>query len=117
VEAKLGETLVAAADVESSMNEKLRYLSQAIKRFARSIELCDGYLRGYYGLKVATKAMMDIGLPKQSSETGFQTDDQLKALNKVATEKLREIINNEAHLRDSAEISAAKELLALDNQK
>lgn len=27
-------------------------LSEALKRFCRSIELCDNYLRGYYGLKL-----------------------------------------------------------------
>lgn len=28
-----------------------KYLADAVKRFSRSIELCDDYLRGYYGLK------------------------------------------------------------------
>lgn len=27
-------------------------LAEAVKRFSRSIELCDDYLRGYYGLKI-----------------------------------------------------------------
>lgn len=27
-------------------------LAEALKRFCRSIELCDNYLRGYYGLKL-----------------------------------------------------------------
>lgn len=27
------------------------YLAQSLKRFCRSIELSDDYLRGYYGLK------------------------------------------------------------------
>ncbi len=29
-----------------------KYMAEAIKRFSRSIELCDDYLRGYYGLKL-----------------------------------------------------------------
>lgn len=29
-------------------------LIDAMRRFCRSIELCDGYLRGYYGLKVVS---------------------------------------------------------------
>jgi hypothetical protein len=29
-----------------------KYLAESLKRFARSIELCDDYLRGYYGLKL-----------------------------------------------------------------
>lgn len=29
-----------------------RQLTESLKRFSRSIELCDDYLRGYYGLKL-----------------------------------------------------------------
>lgn len=29
-------------------------LGEAVKRFCRSIELCDDYLRGYYGLKLVS---------------------------------------------------------------
>ena len=28
-----------------------KHFAEALKRFCRSIELCDDYLRGYYGLK------------------------------------------------------------------
>ena len=28
-----------------------KYLAESLKRFCRSVELCDDYLRGYYGLK------------------------------------------------------------------
>ncbi len=30
-------------------------LMDAMRRFCRSIELCDGYLRGYYGLKIVSR--------------------------------------------------------------
>ena len=36
----------------SSEVAPLKYLAEAVKRFCRSIELCDDYLRGYYGLKL-----------------------------------------------------------------
>jgi ER membrane protein complex subunit 2 len=29
-----------------------KYFAESVRRFCRSIELCDGYLRGYYGLKL-----------------------------------------------------------------
>jgi ER membrane protein complex subunit 2 len=29
-----------------------KYMAESVKRFSRSIELCDDYLRGYYGLKL-----------------------------------------------------------------
>ena len=28
-----------------------KYLAESLKRFCRSVELCEDYLRGYYGLK------------------------------------------------------------------
>lgn len=36
---------------QGSENSSQKYLAESIKRFSRSIELCDDYLRGYYGLK------------------------------------------------------------------
>jgi hypothetical protein len=31
-----------------------KHLAESVKRFSRSIELCDDYLRGYYGLKMVS---------------------------------------------------------------
>lgn len=31
-----------------------KHFAEALKRFTRSAELCDDYLRGYYGLKVVS---------------------------------------------------------------
>lgn len=31
-----------------------KHLAEALKRFSRSVELCDDYLRGYYGLKLVS---------------------------------------------------------------
>lgn len=39
-----------AASANDSGSEK--YLIESFRRFCRSIELCDDYLRGYYGLKL-----------------------------------------------------------------
>jgi hypothetical protein len=36
----------------SQQNDASKQLSEALKRFSRSVELCDDYLRGYYGLKL-----------------------------------------------------------------
>ena len=30
-------------------------LREAMRRFCRSIELCDDYLRGYYGLRIVSR--------------------------------------------------------------
>jgi hypothetical protein len=39
-----------AASTNDSGSDK--YLAESMRRFCRSIELCDDYLRGYYGLKL-----------------------------------------------------------------
>lgn len=51
MQAKLGEVLYLSANaVESS--ERVRLLSESVRRFCRSAELCNTYLRAYYGLKM-----------------------------------------------------------------
>lgn len=35
----------------STDNATYKHYAESVKRFCRSIELCDDYLRGYYGLK------------------------------------------------------------------
>ncbi len=56
IHARLGEVHYAAAAAAGSgsgseVNVSL-YLTESLRRLCRSIELCDNYLRGYYGLKV-----------------------------------------------------------------
>jgi hypothetical protein len=46
---------MAAASNEAGSD---KFLAESIRRFCRSIELCDDYLRGYYGLKL-------VGHPKK----------------------------------------------------
>jgi hypothetical protein len=43
---------MAASATGASDAASLNYLAEALRRFARSVELCDDYLRGYYGLKL-----------------------------------------------------------------
>lgn len=45
---------MAATTSGSGGGSQQKYLAEALKRFARSIELCDDYLRGYYGLKLVS---------------------------------------------------------------
>ena len=46
-------------------NESPRQLAEALKRFCRSVELCDDYLRGYYGLKTVG----NLGFVQGATET------------------------------------------------
>jgi len=52
IHAKLGEVIyLSSGNMEGEANQ-LKALSESMRRFCRSIELCDDYLRGYYGLKL-----------------------------------------------------------------
>ncbi|KAI0852242.1 TPR-like protein [Daldinia vernicosa] len=121
VHARLGEVLFIAAKSSDNAGQ----LGEAIKRFSRSIELCDGYLRGYYGLKLATKQLLsDPSKVSQNRATsdGFAIPDSvtLSKLDELATEKLAEIVRRNSSGEkgwqgyDEAEIKAAKELLESD---
>ena len=50
--ARLGEVLYLAAGKTEGGADQLKVLAESMRRFCRSIELCDDYLRGYYGLKL-----------------------------------------------------------------
>lgn len=126
--ARLGEVQYMAASSIGAVDATYqKYLAESLKRFARSIELCDDYLRGYYGLKLVTsKILTDSGKsPKEVKPTDLDdfvlpTQGIVEKLNEAATEKLSEIVRRytaqEAHWKgyDKEEIAAAKELLAQD---
>ncbi|XDG02055.1 hypothetical protein ABKA04_001670 [Annulohypoxylon sp. FPYF3050] len=116
--ARLGEILYIASKSSGNAGQ----LVEALKRFSRSVELCDGYLRGFYGLKLTTKQLLGDppeGLSNRTNSDGFTVPDAatLKRLDEMATEKLAEIVRrNSAGERgwqgyDEAEIKATRELL------
>ena len=49
--ARMGEILYISA-TSSSDSTATKILAESLRRFCRSIELCDDYLRGFYGLKM-----------------------------------------------------------------
>ena len=53
MQARLGEVLFMAATTAPD-SDGLQHLVESQKRFCRSIELCDDYVRGYYGLKLVS---------------------------------------------------------------
>ncbi|KAL2190966.1 protein prenylyltransferase [Thermothelomyces heterothallicus CBS 203.75] len=125
IHARLGELQYMAATAPGVANGSYqKYMAEAIKRFSRSIELCDDYLRGYYGLKLVTKKLLDDGgkPAKQTDEGDFWLPDTntIERLNELATAKLSEITRrstaNDRGWRgySEAEVAAARELLADD---
>ncbi|KAK4192945.1 hypothetical protein QBC35DRAFT_160067 [Podospora australis] len=125
VHARLGELQYMAATASGAGNGAYqKQMAEALKRFSRSIELCDDYLRGYYGLKLVTKRILkDSAKPtKQTDDGDFSLPDTrtIERLNELATAKLAEIIRhssaNDRGWRgyNAAEVAAARELLSED---
>lgn len=110
--ARLGELNYMASQSGSegvASNEK--YLAEAIRRFARSVELCEDYVRGYYGLKLATDKLSAIPTSKGANSL---TPETIEQLNTKATAKLRQIIKQDISPADAprkAELIAAQALL------
>ncbi|SPO00693.1 related to kinetoplast-associated protein KAP [Cephalotrichum gorgonifer] len=128
MQARLGELLFMAA-AASADAATYTFYAESVKRFCRSIELCDDYLRGYYGLKQATdKLLSDPKLLKPSKQSGddglvLPPKQTLEALNEQATKKLAEIVRRYGagdplwQGYDVAEVAAARELLSKGEEK
>jgi ER membrane protein complex subunit 2 len=92
----------------------IKSLVSAVQRFSRSIELCDDYLRGYYGLKLAVGKLLKTSSQSKSSSDSIPSE-KLRKLDHLATTKLKAIVQarNAAATKDSerTEVIAAQELL------
>ena len=133
VHTRIGEILfISSKNVASNDGDLLRTLSESMRRFCRSIELCDNYLRGYYGLKVATTKLLDV-YSKSSRASQALSDpatgdlapptlQSIQKLNQLATKKLAEIVRRgSAHEKgwdgyEEAELMAGRELIDRDTQ-
>ncbi|KAI1824656.1 tetratricopeptide [Xylaria intraflava] len=120
IHARLGEMLLMAAKTSDAPKR----LTAALKQFSRSIELCDNYLRGYYGLKVTVQQLLNEPSTKASKQSEPEewpvpATNTLQKLDELATGKLAEIIRRSSARErdwqgyDEAELAAARELLEL----
>ncbi|RAL06291.1 uncharacterized protein BO80DRAFT_395991 [Aspergillus ibericus CBS 121593] len=121
IHAFLGEILYSNA-LSSDGEDSFSLLEGSIHRFCRSIELCTDYLRGLYGLILATLLLKkNQHLDKHSEGPSAQTRSPLtsKILDELtifARERLNEIVKSRTsnHLiwkGNQGELIAAKELL------
>ncbi|KFY20966.1 hypothetical protein V491_03278 [Pseudogymnoascus sp. VKM F-3775] len=128
IHAKLGELLLTSAGTDGSTgkdNTTEKNLFESVRRFARSIELCDDYLRGFYGLKLATsRALVTLsGGSNKSKSDSTPSLKTIQSLNQLATAKLSEIVRRSVAREagwegyDAAELIAARELLDRDESK
>ncbi|KAL5121909.1 tetratricopeptide repeat domain-containing protein [Pleosporales sp. CAS-2024a] len=122
----------------SATPPSLSALSLSLKHFCRSIELNDSYLRGYYGLKMLTAALIPLLSESTSvsnkrhnnNNNNNQEDDDIplpkldsvKKLEEIATRKLADIVRNASQGKtgwtgyDEAEVIAARALLDRDGK-
>ncbi|KAI1006546.1 hypothetical protein K3495_g1679 [Podosphaera aphanis] len=120
IHARLGEVLYMASQTGDTATDQL--LNGSVQRFSRSIELCNNYLRAYYGLKVVTDCILTRSFTGNEAVTteSEHLSTKLKTierLNEIATAKLSEIVRNylggDADWQgyDKAEITATQDLL------
>lgn len=114
--ARLGEMeYIAGSSANDGTEASQRSLLHAMQRFSRSVELCDNYIRGYYGLKLTTdKLLQNSAFAKNTSAEGPSKDTVTK-LNELATRKLKHTVQTWsrqglANLNE-AEVIAVQELL------
>ncbi|MCJ1474690.1 hypothetical protein MMC13_003350 [Lambiella insularis] len=111
IHARLGEILFISSLLPGSASETSTEmtLTEAIHRFCRSIELCDGYLRGFYGLKVSIERLLEV----RSNDSKASA----RELNKKATMTIQKIVSRSmgGSMEDigyeESELIAAKALL------
>ncbi|KIW01745.1 uncharacterized protein PV09_06921 [Verruconis gallopava] len=120
--ARLAEIIYQSTNAKAESASALdtaRGYAEAMRRYCRSIELCDDYLRGYYGLKLSTKKLLEV-LPNTGPTTGAPSKEKVEKLNELATTKLAEIVRiakDKTSGYDEAEVRAARELLDRDAEK
>lgn len=116
---------MAATASGTDENASRKYLAESLKRFCRSIELCDDYLRGYYGLKVVTSKLLND--PSKASKQADPVDfavpsiSTIERLSEKATQKLSEIVRRstakESGWRgyEESEVMEAQDLLSMES--
>lgn len=113
---------MAATASGADDNVARKYLAESLKRFCRSIELCDDYLRGYYGLKLVTSKVLNepakFNKQTDADDFAFPSTAIVERLAEKATQKLSEIVRHGTTKEkgwsgyDDTEITAAQELLS-----
>lgn len=94
-------------------------LVESMKHFARSVELCEWYLRGWYGLKLVTGRILE----QKGSERAGVEKRKVEGLNEMATKKLTEIVTKARRGEngwegfDEAEVEAARVLIDASDAK
>ncbi|KAJ9191074.1 hypothetical protein DTO164E3_9028 [Paecilomyces variotii] len=121
--ALLGELqyIAAISTHADSEEDQQRLLVNSFRQFCRSVELCDDYLRGFYGIKVTSSYLLDHYLQKPDNKSGKGNDkslskDVVERLNILATKKLTDAVEKrqldiQGPGPGQSELAAVQELL------
>ncbi|KAI2785830.1 hypothetical protein POX_h09592 [Penicillium oxalicum] len=115
IHARLGELLYVFSS--SSESDAGRLAGKSVQHFCRSIELCDDYLRGFYGLAMATTRVLENKYaPENSADPAVPSQHTIRQLREVALRRLEHLVQtrsvDDQHWASSrGELIAAKELL------
>ncbi|KAJ5899820.1 hypothetical protein N7495_004564, partial [Penicillium taxi] len=113
IHARLGEVLYVCS--LSANSDARRLAGKSVQHFCRSVELCDDYLRGFYGLTLASSHLLENDCTENPSEPipSRTTLDQLKrfALQRLGDIVQSRTIDNQYWASSRSELIAAKELL------
>jgi tetratricopeptide (TPR) repeat protein len=111
IHARLGEVAYLAACANDGSAASQQLLTDAIQRFSRSIELCDGYLRGYYGLYLATAKFLESSASSSKKlEGGSTSRETIGKLRDMALVKLKHLVQKRAG-QPEADVIAAQALI------
>ncbi|KAL8941587.1 MAG: hypothetical protein Q9211_001770 [Gyalolechia sp. 1 TL-2023] len=88
IHARLGEILFVSAAISQ---DEVGLLAESVRRFCRSVELCDGYIRGYYGLKLSSEKLMALVTKGSQSAISASTGDGNHELPVPPTEDLQRL--------------------------
>ncbi|EEQ34473.1 Inositol phosphatase SIW14 [Microsporum canis] len=109
--ARLGELQYISTSSSEAPETTLRTLAESVRRFCRSIELCDDYLRGYYGLNLSTARLLERLGPKSRRDDMLPTPETTQKLHDLSIRKLREIVKERCEAGVSPEFNES-ELIA-----
>lgn len=111
IHARLGEVAYITAGSSEGAAATLQLLIDAIQRFSRSIELCNDYLRGFYGLYLASSKFLQSPASTNKKQEGAaisrETATKLQAM---ALSKLKGLVQKRAG-QPEADVIAAQELI------
>ena len=110
IHARLGEVayITACSNENSAASQQL--LVDSVQRLSRSIELCNEYVRGYYGLYLASSKLLEVVTSSKKPEGGAISQQTLSRLQERSLSMLKSLVQKRAG-QPEADVIAARALI------